>query len=1082
MTPIARVLSAALVAAALLAHPAHGQDLSDARMVAEPGVSATHLAFQYDDDLWVARRDGSGARRLTTHDGAELHPRFSPDGRWIAFTGEYDGNRDVYVVPVAGGAPERLTWHPGDDMVRDWTPDGTGVLFISQRSVHTFRHFQLFIAPVAGGMPERLPIPFAFNAAFSPDGDRIAYTPLLEPMAQWKNYRGGRASRIWLYDRDDHDVVEIPGPEGGSNDTDPVWIGETVYFRSDRAGEFNLFAYDVPTGAVRQLTTHGDFPVLALDGDDAGLVYEQAGWLHAFDPRTGEAVRLSVALTSDLNGIRPRYISGDEYIRNYDVSPSGARAVFEVRGDIVTVPAEKGDPRTLTASSDSHERYPIWSPDGARVAWFSDDSGEYQLVVSSQDGRGEPRRYELEGAGFYYDAKWSPDGARISYTDNAMALYILELESGDITRVAAEEIYGPVRTLHHAWAPDSRWLAYTLNTPTYFQRVHLYSLDDDESHAITDGLADVSEPVFDAGGEFLYFAASTDAGPVRQWFAQSNADMELRQALYLAVLPDGVESPLKAESDEEAATGNGDADADAGDEDEEEVRVEISFDRLAQRIVDIPVGEGVFRDLQPGPPGQLYYLRRDENDDWSLRRFGLDDEEEKTLLPGATAFRLARGGEKVLARVGGGWLIGSLQGPEVDPSEGHLATEAIQVRVDPRAEWTQMLREAWRINRDYFYDPGMHGADWPAIWEKYEPFLQHMVTRGDLNRVIRWMLSELAVGHSYSGGGDFPDEAEEVPGGLLGADYEVADDRYRFAKVYGGLNWNPRLRSPLTEPGVDVVAGEYLLAVDGEPLRPPENLFARFENTAGKQVEITVGPRPDGEGARTVTVVPVESEASLRNRDWVEGNIRKVHEATDGRVAYVYVPNTAGLGHDYFKRYFFPQAHLDAAIIDERYNGGGLVADYYIDLLNRPYVAHWNTRYGRDIKTPIASIQGPKVMLIDETAGSGGDLLPWMFRKFDMGPLVGRRTWGGLVGILGFPVLLDGGYVTAPNLAIWTEDGFVVENRGVAPDIEVEQLPALMQDGGDPQLERAIEEVLRLLRENPAPQYERPPYPVRVRR
>ena len=1000
----------------------------------------------------------------------------------------------MFVVPVGGGAPRRLTWHPGPDVVLDWTPSGDALLFRSPRQVHTTRHTQLFTVSLDGGMPDRLPIPSGFHASFSPDGRRIAYTPLSDAMEQWKHYRGGRTARIWLYDRDDHEVVEIPQPEGRSNDTDPLWVGDVVYFRSDRNGELNVFAYDVTTGRIEQLTHHDDFPVLAIGDGPGVLVYEQAGWLHELDLGTRETRRIRVAATTDLVETRPRYASGSEFVRNHHLSPSGARAVFEFRGDIVTVPAGKGDARTLTQSSDAHERSPVWSPDGGRIAYFSDASGEYRLVVRSQDGQAEGRSYELDGAGFYEDPKWSPDGSRISFTDNAWTLWILDLESGRTTEVAAEPYYGPVKTLHHAWSPDSRWLAYTLNTPTYFQRVHLYSLDSGRSTPITDGLADLGEPVFDVSGEYLWFFASTDAGPVRQWFAQSNADMEMNGTLYLAVLPGGVESPLKPESDEETgATPSSDAEGDGGEENDGPVHVSVELDGLAQRIVTVPVGEGQFRSLQPGAKGQLYYLRSQDattrvaradasGGGWGLRRFDVTEREEETLLPGASAFTLTPDGRKVLARVDETWLIASTEEPEIDPDEGRLAMDAIQVRIDPRQEWAQMLREAWRINRDYFYDPGMHGADWPAVWDRYAQFLPHLATRSDLNRVIRWMLSELAVGHSYSGGGDFPDETDEVPGGLLGADYEIAAGRYRFAKVYGGLNWTPELRSPLTEPGVGVTAGEYLLAVNGVELAPPENLFGRFENTAGKQVRITVGPRPDGRNARTVTVVPVESETALRNRDWVEGNIRKVHDATDGRVAYVYVPNTAGLGHTYFKRYFFPQAHLDAAIIDERHNGGGQLADYYIDLLRRPYVAHWNTRYGRDIKTPIAGIQGPKVMITDETAGSGGDLLPWMFRKFELGPIVGRRTWGGLVGILGFPVLMDGGSVTAPNLAIWTEDGFIVENEGVPPDIEVDQLPAEMRDDGDPQLERAIEEVLRLLRENPPTRYDRPSYPVRVRR
>jgi tricorn protease len=1076
-----------IVCLSLAATSATAQDLTDVRMASDPAVSAHHVAFQYDGDLWVAARDGSGARRLTTHAGVESDPRFSPDGAWLAFTGEYDGNTDVFVIPVAGGAPTRLTWHPGADVVLDWTPDGSAVLFRSARAVHTNRHAQLFTVPRAGGQPEAVPIPHAAKAAFSPDGRRIAYTPLADATDQWKHYRGGRTARIWLYDRGDHSVVEIPQPEGRSNDTDPVWMGDRVYFRSDRNGEFNLFSYDVATGRIDQLTEHEDFPVVAVSGGGGAIIYEQAGYLHLLDPVAHRGERLRIALTTDLVDTRPRFASGPQYLRNYHLSPSGARAVFEYRGNIATVPAEKGDVRYLTSSSESHERSPAWSPDGGSIAYFSDASGEYELVVAPQDGRGEARRYRLDGAGFYEDPKWSPDGSRISFTDNSWSLHVLELANGRTRRVASERVYGPNKTLHHAWSPDSRWLAYTLNTRTYFQQVHLHEVATGRSTVITDGLSDVAEPVFDAGGEYLYFFASTDAGPVRQWFAQSSADMQMSGSLYLAVLPAGVESPLKSQSDEErpaaerAAGGDGSSGTAARGGASTAPAVAVDFDGLDQRIVALPVGTGRFRSLQPGAAGQLYYLRAQDEGGWGLRRFDLSKREEETLLPGALAFTLSADHKKLLARVGQNWLIADAG--KVDPAKGRIATGDIRLRVDPRAEWAQMLREAWRINRDYFYDPGMHGADWPAVWAKYEPFLDHLTNRDDLARVIRWMLSELAVGHSYSGGGDRGTRPDRVPGGLLGADYEVADGRYRFRKVYGGLNWTPDLRSPLTEPGVDVAAGDYLLAVDGVAIRPPENLFSRFENTAGRQVQLTVGPRADGRNSRTVTVVPIESEMALRNRDWVEGNIRKVHAATNGRVAYVYVPNTAGLGHEYFKRYFFPQAHLDAIIIDERYNGGGSVADYYIDILRRPYSAHWTTRYGEDIRTPIASIQGPKAMIIDETAGSGGDLLPWMFREYGMGKLIGRRTWGGLVGILGFPVLMDGGTVTAPNLAFWTEaEGFGVENVGVPPDIEVEQWPADVAAGRDPQLERAIQQVLMELEASPPTEPTRPPFPTRVRR
>jgi tricorn protease len=1081
-----------------------GPDIEDTRLLGNPALSATHVAFNYAGDLWTARLDGSEVRRLTTHVGNELNPRFSPNGRWIAFSGQYDGNLDLYVVPATGGEPRRLTWHPGPDVVQGFTPDGSAVLFISARAVHTNRHTQLFTVPLQGGMPEQLPIPNAFKATYSEDGTMIAYVPLNEPFNQWKNYRGGLASRIWLYDTRDHSVQEIPRPEGRSNDTDPMWIGGRVFFRSDRNGEFNIFAFDPAGSDTQQLTSYEDFPVLSAAHGAGQIVYEQAGYLHLLDPGTGSSTKLTIGVAADLPETRARFADGADWIRSASVSPHGARAVFEFRGEIVTVPAEHGDPRNLTETTGAHERSPAWSPDGDHVAYISDVNGEYQLHIAPQDAKGEARVLPLQGAGFYEDLKWSPDGSMISYTDNSWSLYFIDLESGRARQVSAEPYYGPVKTLHHAWSPDSRWIAHTKINSTYFRTVYLYSVDEDRSYPVTEGLSDVAEPVFDRGGKYLYFAASTDAGPVLQWFAQSNQDMEATNALYVAVLEKETPSPLAPRSDEEEG---GDEEVDEPEEAQEEpaeVEVQVDFEGLDQRVLALPLDEAFFGDLQPGPEGSLYYRKQERSGPFgrpggssSLNRFTFQDREETELLANVSAFHLTADGKKVLLRSGEGWWITDAGGEigrsrgeprtngiqaRIDPSEGKLNTDGIQVRIDPRAEWAQIFDEAWRINRDFFYDPGMHGADWPAMREKYRPFLQHVTTRSDLNLVMQWMFSELAVGHHRVGGGDVPNRPETVPGGLLGADYEAVNGRYRFAKIYGGLNWNPDLRSPLTEPGVEVQPGEYLLAVNGKEIRFPDNLYRHFENTAEKIIEITVGPNADGRGSRTVRVVPIRNEGALRNRDWIEGNISKVTEATDGRVAYVYVPNTATAGHEYFKRYFFPQADRDAVIIDERYNGGGLLADYYIDILRRPYVSHWATRYGQDIKTPIASIQGPRAMIIDETAGSGGDLLPWMFRKFELGPLIGKRTWGGLVGVLGFPVLMDGGGVTAPNLAIWTQDGFIVENVGVPPDIEVEQLPAEVIAGRDPQLERAIEWILEQLEANPPREPVKPDFPRRARR
>jgi tricorn protease len=1074
-------------------------DPVDTRLVSEPAVSERHVAFAYANDLWIADRDGSQVRRLTSHTGVESGPRFTPDGAWIAFTGRYEGNTDVYLVATAGGVPRRLTWHPGPDVALGFMADGQAVLFASPREVYTTRYTQLFTVPLAGGFPTKLPIPNASKAAVSPDGGIIAYVPLREPFEQWKHYRGGTTARILLFDIASQEVEPVPQPPGRCNDTDPMWSGGQLYFRSDRDGEFNVYAFDRSTKAVTRLTRHADFPVVNASSGGGRIAYEQAGYIHLLDPAGGASTRLKLGITADLLELRPRWAKGTKWVRHASLSPSGARAALGFRGEILTVPREKGDDRNLTQTPAVHERSPAWSPDGKWVAYFSDDGGEYALHLAAQDAKAAPRKFPLQGAGFYERPRWSPDAKRISFIDNARAIWILEIESRQQTRVAADVIYGPLPVLDHAWSPDSRWLAYTQNTPTFINRVYLYSVADGQSYPVSDGLADAVSPVFDASGKYLYFLVSTDAGPVNDWFSQARMDLRAVQQIYLAVLAKEEPSPLARESDEEQiktdeASGKTESqakdakpegpDAKKSDEKERVKPVEVRFDPegLAERILALPVKAGVYANLSPGLTNQIYFRRAastDEDADAAVYRYDLTQRKEDQVLDKADDFAIAADAKRALVRVKDAWHIVDL-GDKLDLAKFKLDLGRVQVRVEPAVEWGQIFQEAWRINRDYFYDPGFHGANWPAMREKYAAFLPHLATRNDLFRVIRWMLSELAVGHSYQGPGDSPFETETIPGGLLGADYEIAQGRYRFKQVYGGLNWTPELRSPLTEPGVGVKAGEYLLAVEGKDLLPPDNLYRRFERTAGRTLELTVGPNADGQGARTVKVVPVEDESALRNRDWVEGNLRRVTEATQGRVAYVYVPNTAKLGHTYFKRYFFPQADRPAIIVDERHNGGGSVADYYIDILRRPVVSYWAMRYGQDLKTPTAGIHGPKVMLIDETAGSGGDLLPWMFRKFQLGPLIGKRTWGGLVGILGFPVLMDGGAVTAPNLAFWTEEGFGVENEGIAPDIEVEQTPKDVIAGRDPQLERAIQVVLRELERAPPLTPKRPPYPTRV--
>ncbi len=1060
-------------------------DPSDTKMMQQPTISQSHIAFIYAEDLWVANLDGSQPRRLTIDKGIESNPVFSPDGKSIAFSADYDGNTDVFIVPVNGGVPKRLTWHPGMDITLGFSPDGKHVLFNSRRAVHTRRYTKLYQVSITGGYPSELEIPNAWYATYSSDAKQMAYTPIAERSRQWKNYRGGTTANIWLFSFADKSIVKIPQPAGGSNDTQPMWKNEDVFFLSDRNGEFNLFSYSTSSKTVQQLTQYSEFPILNANLGGDNIIFEQAGHLHIYNTNDKTTKKLKIGIATDLLELRDRFVSCHQHIRSAHISPSGNRAVFDYRGEIITVPKEKGDPRNITLTPGAHEKYPSWSPDGKQIAFFSDASGEYELHIKSQDGKGVSKKFKIPGTGFYAYTSWSPDSKKISFSDNGRNVYLLDIPSGKITKIDQDEYYvpGPFRNLFGDWSSDSNWIVYTKIIENNFEQIFLYSIKQNKSFAVSDGLSNASDPVFDPEGKYLYFSASTDAGPIVNWFDQSNQDMSITNSIYLVTLQKEVISPFKKESDEvDNTTTKKDPESDNKKEKEEsKPPFTIDIDNIQNRIIDFPIKVGEYYNLQAGEAGKLLYLSSNSSNGntSTLHQYDIKKREGKEIMK-ADDFFVSSDRKKMLYRNKNTWGITDT-GKKPENGKGILKIKDIQVKISPTKEWKNIFEEAWRINRDYFYDPGMHGSDWKGMKEKYAAFLPHLTTRNDLNRLIQWMCSELSVGHHrLQGRGEQLNIPKRIPGGLLGTDYTIKNDRYQFKKIFGGLNWNPELRSPLTEPGININIGEYLLAVNGKDLKSSDNIFSYFENTADKITEITVGPNPNYKNSRTVRVTPIANESRLRNRDWIEGNLKKVNKATNNQVAYVYVPNTAGAGHEYFKRYFFPQAHKKAIIIDERFNGGGQIADYYINLLMNPYQSHWNFRYGRDLKTPSASIQGPKVMLIDETAGSGGDMLPWMFRKFKVGQLVGKRTWGGLVGVLGFPEFIDGGSVTAPNVAIWTEDGFIVENVGVAPDIEVEQLPSEVIQGKDPQLEKAIEIILKELEQNPSKEYKRPPYPKRA--
>jgi tricorn protease len=1053
------------------------------RLLRHPTVSRDWVAFAYAGDLWVVSRSGGEARRLTSTPSVETEPYFSPDGTQIAFT-------------ATGGEPKRLTYHPGPDRVRGWTPDGRRVVFGSSRtSAPQQAYFRLWTVGLDGSLPEALPLPRAFKGTYSPDARRIAYEefstafiPVWYEASLWRHYRGGRTHPIRIINLTDHSVEKLPWEN--SNDTDPMWVGNTLYFLSDRNHTVNLFSYRVDTKQLTQLTKHDDFDIMNATAGAAAVVYEQAGYIHLLDTNSGKSQKLNIQVTADLPWSRPQFKKVASMIRNSTLSPTGVRAAFEARGEIFTVPAEKGDYRNITQSTAAHDRSPAWSPDGAQLAWVSDVSGEYQLMLGDPIGVNKARVIPLPNSGYFSALEWSPDGTQILLEDNHQNLWTIEVASGKATKIDTDNHPDPFRQFDATWSTDSRWVAYSKNLPSHLRAIFVYSTADEKTAQITDGLADAVSPAFDLGGKYLYFLASTNYGPSTGWLEMSSLDRPVRRAIYLAVLSANEPSPLLPETGDEPAptpreTPRPEPTPQATPAVPKTLTTRIDLNGIGQRIlaVNVPVGE--YSNLVAGAAGSFYYTEpivttgaAPGPPSLRLQRYQLKERTAAPFLEGIRSYSLSGDKKKLLYQMsaGGGsnWGIVATERP-AKVGDGPLNVAQMETKIDPRAEWAQIFRETWRIQREYFYDAKMHGANWQAIYEKYQPLLAYLGHRTDLSYLIAMVGGELAVGHSYlTGEGDMPRE-DPVSVGLLGADFAIENGRYRIKHIYTGENWNPELRAPLSAPGIQVAEGDYLLEVNGRPLVASDNLYSLFEGTAGRQTLIRVNNSPSLQGSRIVTVIPVASEDGLRTRAWIEDNRRLVDKLSGGRLAYVWLPNTATPGYTAFTRYFYSQQEKEGAVIDERYNQGGMVADYIVNELDRKIIGYFALRDGEPSTSPIAGIYGPKVMIINESAGSGGDALPYYFRLRKVGPLVGTRTWGALVGTLGFPPTIDGGGITAPNLAFYDIAGkWAVENEGVAPDIEVEYTPAEVNNGRDPQLERAVQEAMKLLEQNPPRRVPRP--------
>jgi len=1061
----------------------------DARLLRQPDVSATEIAFVYGGDIWVVSKEGGVAQRLSTPMGEESFPRFSPDGQHIGFTGNYDGNQDIFVMPAKGGLPTRLTHHPDLDRMLDWYPDGKDILFATQMTSEKLSFSKLYRVPATGGLPEILPVPYGEFGAISADGTALAYMLTSRDFRTWKRYRGGRTPEIWLFGLSDFKARNLT--QSDSNDGQPMWHGSTLYFLSDRDANFraNIWAYELDTDTVRQVTFFEDFDIHfpAIGPDD--LVFENGGRLFVMDLATETATPIDVKVVTDRATLRPRAVNVGDRLTDGDVSPSGKRAVLAARGEIFSLPAEHGVVRNLTRTSAFAERHPAWSPDGKTIAYFSDRTGEYELTFRPADGSGEENSLTELGPGYRYKPMWSPDSKKIVFIDNMQVIHLYDVESGSMNQVDRGRwmTHPPLNRFEVSWSADSRWFAYSRGLQNQQSAVFLYDTDAGESHQVTAGYVRCSKPVFDPEGKYLYYLSDRTFRPSYSDFDPTWIYANSTNIVAVPLRGD-IASPLAPRNDVED---NGDDEDEKGDDKAEDEKkdddkpkkvetVKIDLEGFEARAVVLPPDAGNYSSLA-AVKGKVIYQRRPRTGSDSEKSpivfWDLEDREEKTILDNADGFGVSADGKKMIVFASG--QVAIVKVAPKQKMDKMLATSSMEMTVNPPEEWRQIFNDAWRLERDYFYDPNMHGVDWPAMRERYGALLDDVITRWDLNFIIGELIGEMNTSHSYRGGGDV-ERGERRGVGLLGVDWELADGAYRIAKVVTTASWDTEVRSPLAESGVDVSEGDWVLAVNGTPVDTSADPWAAFEGLAETTVILTVNDTPSFDGAREVLVKTLGSEARLRNLAWVEGNRRKVDEATDGRVGYIYVPNTGRNGQTELFRMFRAQYNKDGLIVDERFNSGGQIPDRFVELLSRPLYNFWAVRSGIDWQTPTIAHTGPKAMLINAWSGSGGDAFPYYFRAAGLGPLIGTRTWGGLIGYSGCPSLVDGGRLTVPTFSFYNPDGqWDVENYGVDPDIEVVDDPSLMVNGGDPQLDRAISEVLRVLDENPPVRPERPAYPVR---
>ncbi len=1096
----------------------------DARMMRQPAVSATQIAFVYAGDIWIADKSGGVAVRISSPRGEESFPRFSPDGSRLAFSGDYDGNEDIYVMPVTGGVPLRVTHHGAPDRMLGWYPDGKTILYATSMTSQKNRFNQLYRVSAQGGLPEKLPVPYGEFGAISPDGQTLAYVPISVDFRTWKRYRGGMNPDIWLFDLQKLTARNLT--RSPAADSDPMWHGDTLYFLSDRddSKRANIWACDTKHDKFRQVTFFKEFDVHFPSIGPNDLVFENAGRLYLLDLETEKHHEVEIRVVTDRATLKPHFENASSLISRATISPTGKRALFEARGDIFSAPAEHGVVLNLTRSSGVAERYPAWLPDGKWIAYFSDRTGEYELTVrSAETGSttnqvGEQSLTQL-GPGFRYRPQWLPDSKKIVFVDQAMRINLFDFD-GKTNQVIGHQLYmhhGALNGFAAGWLADSGWIAWAQDLDNRNSAIALYDCKSNTLRQVTSGFYNDELPVFDPDGKYLFFRTGRTFAPSyseldETWiYANTSvlAAVPLRKDVLSPLAPRNDEEgdknkdkkedkekkdddkPDKPKDDSKADKAKDDSKPDkpkeetkpdAKKKDEKAKPVEIDLTGFEERVVILPPKAGRYDDLA-AVSGKLLYRRVPRvgagEEKSPIVFYDLEKREEKTVIDDADLMELSANREKLLVRKGKDYAI-------IEPKEGQkldkkISTDNFQAPIDPVAEWRQIFNDAWRLERDYFYDPGMHGVNWNQMRQRYGKLLEDAVTRWDVNYVLGELIGELNSSHTYRSGGDVEKGLSQGVG-YLGCDFSLENGAYRIKHIVQAAAWDSEVRSPLVQPGLtNVHEGDYLLAVNGQPLDVSEDPWAAFQGLADKPVFLTVNDKPTPAGAHEVLVQTLASEERLRNLAWIEENRKRVEELSHGQVGYVYVPDTGVNGQDELVRMWRAQVTKPGLIVDERFNSGGQIPDRFVELLDRPLRNYWAVRSGKDWTTPPVSQLGPKAMLINGWSGSGGDCFPFYFKESKLGPLVGMRTWGGLIGISGAPPLIDGGSVTVPTFAIYSTKGeWIIEGHGVEPDIEVVDDPAAMARGGDPQLERAVAEVLKQLRQHPPPEVKRPPYPKRA--